>query len=265
MRSIRILPGAACAALAVLVVLSGTGLASAQGWGTIKGKVVYDGTPPKNQPVTVTADKTHCLSKGEILRNELVVNPKNKGVRWALVWLADVKDFKNPDKVPPIHPSLAKVPEKVEVDQPCCVFEPRMLGMREGTKLIFKNTAPIPHNILMTGGPLGPNGNPLVPSGRSHEESAVKARFLPWSYSCSIHGWMKGWVGVFKHPYFAVTDADGNFEIKNAPAGKWRLLLWQEKVGFVVQKSPQDRGIVIEVKDKSTTTIKDVKLKDSDD
>jgi hypothetical protein len=43
---------------------------------------------------------------------------------------------------------------------------------------------------------------------------------------------MKGWVRVFDHPYFAVTDADGNFVIKNAPAGKYQLVIWQEDMGF---------------------------------
>ena len=49
--------------------------------------------------------------------------------------------------------------------------------------------------------------------------------------SCSIHGSMKSWMRVFNHPYFAVTDANGNFEIKNAPAGKLNLVSWQESTG----------------------------------
>jgi hypothetical protein len=43
---------------------------------------------------------------------------------------------------------------------------------------------------------------------------------------------MEGFVKVFDNPYYAVTDGDGKFEIKNAPAGKLRVVYWQEKVGY---------------------------------
>ena len=55
----------------------------------------------------------------------------------------------------------------------------------------------------------------------------------PVVIECNIHPWMKGWVRVFDHPYFAVTDADGKFEIKNAPAGKYNIVMWQEGQGWV--------------------------------
>ena len=59
----------------------------------------------------------------------------------------------------------------------------------------------------------------------------VAERF-PIEVSCSIHHWMKCWVRVFDHPYFAVTDDNGKFEIKYAPKGKLRLFIWQETGGI---------------------------------
>ena len=50
--------------------------------------------------------------------------------------------------------------------------------------------------------------------------------------NCGIHGWMKGFIWVFDNPYFAVTDADGKFEIKNAPSGPVNLVVWQEEAGY---------------------------------
>ncbi len=44
---------------------------------------------------------------------------------------------------------------------------------------------------------------------------------------------MRAWVRVYDHPYHAVTDADGKFELKNAPAGKYNLVIWHEGVGWV--------------------------------
>ena len=50
----------------------------------------------------------------------------------------------------------------------------------------------------------------------------------PIQYKCTIHGWMTGYVRIFDHPYYAVTDENGKFEIKNAPAGKFRIVYWHE-------------------------------------
>jgi hypothetical protein len=44
---------------------------------------------------------------------------------------------------------------------------------------------------------------------------------------------MIGYVRVFNHPYFAITDEDGNFEMKTAPVGEWNLVVWQEEAGWV--------------------------------
>jgi hypothetical protein len=139
--------------------------------------------------------------------------------------------------------------KSVAIDQPCCAFEPRVIGMREGQELIVKNSSPIAHNANINGGLLGPVANPLLPPKGEATIGKPKARPLPLAYSCSIHGWMKGYIGVFKHPYFAVTDADGNFTIKDAPAGKYRLMIWQEQGWVIINpKNLKDRGKVIDIK-----------------
>src|SRR5947207_433926 len=99
--------GMAVAALALAAVLCAPGAAGAQGWGTVKGQVVFGGGAiPPNDKANVDKDQAHCLAKGDILRNELVVNPKNKGVRWVLVWLTDPSDSSKAAWDKPIHPSL---------------------------------------------------------------------------------------------------------------------------------------------------------------
>jgi len=258
-------PGAAMAALAVVAMLFVAAPARAE-WGTIKGTVVWGGgAVPANPPANVNKDQRVCLAKGPILTNEIVVNKKNLGVRWVLVWLADPKDHKNVAFTPPIHPSLKKFKETVEIDQPCCVFEPRVIGLREGQTLTVKNPAPVAHNFSINSINGGPVKNPLIPPGGQDVVKGFVPKYLPTPYSCSIHAWMKGYIGVFAHPYFAITDENGNFEIKNAPAGKFRLVLWQEKSGWVVMKNPRDVGKIIEVKDKETTDLGKIKLTISDD
>jgi len=239
--------------LAAVLGLIAPAAAQAQGWGTVKGTLVWGpATVPTPEKANVNKDQAHCLAKGPILVEDYVINPKNKGIQNALVFLVDATDIKKPL---PIHPSLKEVPAKpAEVDQPCCRFVPHVIGMREGQKLVVKNPAPVAHNFDIKGGALGPNENKLMPPGTNVTLEGIKARTLPVSYSCGIHSWMKGYVGVYNHPYFTVTDENGEFTIPKAPAGKYELVLWQEKKGFVFyNESTRKRGIPITIKADGTT------------
>src|SRR5205085_2148073 len=107
------------------------------------------------------------------------------------------------------------------------------LGMRQGQLLVAKNSSPVDHNFSWVGHPdCTQGGNVLIPKGKEHSVADLKAHYLPVTITCGLHKWMNARVRVFGHPYFAVTDADGNFEIKLAPAGKWKLFVWQEEIGF---------------------------------
>ncbi|HWM41104.1 MAG TPA: carboxypeptidase-like regulatory domain-containing protein, partial [Burkholderiales bacterium] len=48
---------------------------------------------------------------------------------------------------------------------------------------------------------------------------------------CDLHSWMKSWVVVAEHPFYAVTDAAGAYRIANVPPGKYRVRMWQEALG----------------------------------
>ena len=245
--------GLACAALALLAAPP----AHAQGWGTIKGQAVWaGGAVPERQKIDVTKDAPACLKNGPLFSDKIVVNPKNKGVRWVLVWLTDAE---SPNKALPVHPSLKAITGPVVVmDQPCCMFEPHIVALREGQTIEFKNSAGIAHNVKVDGGAKGPNINPILPPGQSVKVEEVEARKFPIPVSCSIHPWMKAYVGVYKGPYFAVTDENGHFEIKNAPAGKFRLMAWQEEQGWVAGDGgkPSGKGQLIEIKPGETTDVK---------
>jgi len=258
MRSRMTRPGGV-AALALVALFSVASLASAEGWGTIKGKITYekDAKLPDNPEVNITADKPFCTKDGKIYRDEWVVDSKTRGIKNVIVWLtsATASKVRLPDwdeKL--IHKDLKEVPKKLEVDQPICSFTPRVIVLREGTELIFKNSAKVSHNVSIDGGDMGPKINTAIPAGKDLSVGSVKARHLPIEYKCTIHPWMKGWLISFRHPYYAVTNEKGEFEIKNAPAGKWRLQIWHEGAGFV-QKDPQNRGVTITVEDGKTTQV----------
>jgi hypothetical protein len=80
---------------------------------------------------------------------------------------------------------------------------------------------------------------------------------LPTTVIDPLHNWMKGFIYVFPHPYFAITDQEGRFEITNAPAGKLRIVAWQEKAGFVFGSRD---GIEIDVAADKSLDLGDLKI-----
>jgi len=216
----------AMALLAAWYVAPSGALAQAEpkGWGTIKGQIVFGGAQvPEPKKLKVDKDQNHCLEKGDLYDETWIVNKKNKGVRDVFVWLEDPAG--NPL---PIHPKLNDVPQtEIVIDQPRCQFVPHAQAMREGQVLLAKNSSPIPHSFKYEGHPLkNAGGNFLMPPGAKVPVKTLKADNLRILVSCTIHPWMNALVRVYDHPYYAVTDKDGNFEIKLAPAGSYRLKVW---------------------------------------
>jgi hypothetical protein len=251
-------------AVAVLGCLSAATSLAADDWVTVKGKIVWDkkAAVPKREPIKATQDAELCVKDKEFLTEDYIVNQKNGGIKNVVVWLAPeptaaqlaalqkrtLKDFPSFDPKA-IHPAMAK-PSKpsVEIDQPCCRFIPHIVLAQEGQDMVIKNSAPVPHNAKWESTNNGAV-NPLLPAGGQFVVKGLKAERLPIKLECSIHRWMNAYVKVFDHPYFALTDDDGNFEIKNAPAGagKLRLFIWQETGGY--QGGAKGRlGETIEVK-----------------
>jgi hypothetical protein len=244
----RLAPALA-AAFGLLALAAGQHATRAQGagnWTTLKGQLVYGGpNVPARQPLNVNKDQNHCLAKGPVLSEEWVVDATTKGVKNGFVWL----DSDPPGKDLPVHPDLKAIKQKiVTVDQPQCAFVPHAFALREGQILTVKNSAPVAHNVGWMGGRIkNPGGNVIVPPGGQHVINNLKADRLPIQIKCDIHPWMRGWVRVFNHPYFAVTDEQGNFEMKSAPVGKFRMFIWHEAVGW--RKGVEGKnGEAIEIK-----------------
>jgi hypothetical protein len=209
----------------------------AGGWGAIQGHILWGGEkiPPRNtvnvqaQPECLLANPTADPAESTILDENILVEAKNKGLKNVFVYLL----VEPGDKIP-VHPSLQKFPQTVEIDQPACMFWPRAVGLREGQVFVVKNSSDIPHNIRWTGDAKAGNEgrNILINPGNQTEIKDLKAQRLPLPLECNIHGWMKGRLGVFSHPYFAITDDSGRFEIKDAPAGLHKLMIYHEEFGY---------------------------------
>ena len=237
--------------------------AQAGDWGSIKGRVVLDGATPKPTKITVDADPKECLKNGDLYTQEYVVDEKTKGVRWCAVFLIPIDAETVPTAKLNINPAAEPKEQRVVIDQPCCQFEPRVICIRAGKqKLTVNNPAPMTHNIKIDGGPVNIDLNQAVPPNNKLEvPDDWKAAKNAIPFSCTIHKWMKGYIRVFNHTYYAVTNAKGEFEIKDAPKGKCRLVIWHETGWVIGDKEPSKFGVPIEIPDGQTKDLGDYKLK----
>ena len=124
---------------------------AAGNWVTIKGQVVFPAGKeiPKRAALNVQQDKGHCLMKGPILDESVIVNPKNRGIKNVVVWLRP--DDPSPAaklKMEEIHPDDIKREAADVVDQPCCMFVERVTCARIGDAIVVKNPAPVVHNFF---------------------------------------------------------------------------------------------------------------------
>src|SRR5207248_1886685 len=76
-------------------------------------------------------------------------------------------------------------------------------------------------------------------------QATLVAERRPMALACDIHPWMKGYMMVFNHPFFAVTKEDGLFEITGVPAGAQNLVVWQEKVGYVTKGLARGQEVTV--------------------
>ncbi len=118
----------------------------------------------------------------------------------------------------------------VVLDQKGCLYTPQILAVQTGQKVIVKNSDPCVHNVH-TKPKENPEANQVqMPGGADLTFTFDKPEpFL--KFQCDVHPWMFAWVSVFDHPYFAISDKEGKFTIKNVPPGKYTLEAAHRKLG----------------------------------
>lgn len=214
--------------VASLIFVIASTVASAADWGTVTGRFVFDGTPPERLKVVLNKDVEFC-GKHEPRTEKLVVHPENRGIANVVIWL----DTKPGEKIA-VHPSFeATASAKIRLANKGCRFEPHVCVLRTGQTLLIENPDQVDHN---TAAGLDRNApfNDLTPAGKSVQRPRFnQSERLPAQLQCSIHPWMIGWLVVKDHPYVAVTDEHGRFELKNLPAGEQTFVVWHELPGHV--------------------------------
>ena len=207
--------------------------------GNLEGKVVFQGTVPSPRKVIPTQDQQVCGGPRDEPR--IVLGPDNT-VQGAIVYLKGVekgKAFEKPKK-PPV------------VDNVKCKFEPEIQVVSVGTEILIVNSDPVLHNThgyLITDSRRGRTVfNQAMPQKGQQVKSTLK---LPGmiDVACDVHGWMQAWILVAENPYYAVTEKNGTFAIKDIPPGKYTLATFQPHTG--VRETP----VTVEAKKTSNVNV----------
>ena len=203
--------------------------------GTLTGKVNFQGKSPKKKTLKMDADPVCGSShKTPPYRESFIIN-EDGYLKNVIVYLKDIKYD-------------GEIPKKQAIlDQKGCMYAPHVQGMMVGQELLIKNSDATLHNIH--GMPtINSEFNFAMPKVVKEKETSFSSVEDPFYIKCDVHPWMKSWVLVQDHPFFAVTDENGNYTIENIPPGTYEVIAWQEK--FKMKRAITK---TVEVKDSEET------------
>lgn len=191
--------------------------------GHVTGRIAFDGTPPKPSAVRMDSDP-NCVQPGVTVTDSPVVVGDGGGLQNVFVY---VKDGLGNLRFPiPSTPIL--------LDQKGCRYLPHVFGAQVGQTVEVLNSDPTLHNVhaVPTANQEFNTGQPLAGMKHVHRFS-TKEVMVP--FKCDVHPWMRAFVGVLDHPYFAVSAADGAFSLKGLPPGTYTVEAWHETLGTQTQ------------------------------
>ena len=195
--------------------------------GTIRGTVKFDGTPPVNPKLPVGGNaECAALHSGPVTDEAVLV--QDGRLKNALVYVKSGLDAY----------VFAWPKEPIRVMNEGCIYVPRVSGAMIHQPIEFLNNDPTAHNIHGFSSQ-GDFNFTLLGKGLSNQVKLAKPE-LPLRVKCDLHPWMSGSVGVFAHPYFRVTGADGTFLLEGLPAGEYEIEAWHERLGTKSLKKKLD-------------------------
>jgi hypothetical protein len=185
--------------------------------GSVSGKVTFKGKVPKAMKMKVTKNADVC---GTSKTSEELLVGGGGALKNAVVYLKGIKKGKAVNK------------GVVQLGQVKCVYTPHVQAAVKGSKLHLESSDPIMHNVH---GKMKKGGRMLFNVGMPGNNTVVKKKLRRAGLAEIIcdagHTWMKAYIYVFEHPYFAVTGADGKFDLGDVPPGNYELVVWHEKLG----------------------------------
>jgi hypothetical protein len=209
-------------ACVVFVFFSSVSVAVA---GNVTGKINFKGSKPAATKIKMSADpKCVKMHDGkDVESDQVIVNP-NGTLQNVFVYIKSGVKAKYPTPK-----------EKITFDQKGCTYHPRVFGMMVSQPIEIINSDPTLHNVHSL-----PKNNTQFNIAQPKQGMKMTKTFdkpeVMVKIKCEVHNWMAAYVGVLDHPFYAVSDDKGNFEIKNLPAGDYEIEAWHEKYGTKTMK-----------------------------
>jgi hypothetical protein len=202
-------------------------------------------------------------SGGAVYDDRIQIDADTRGLKNVVVWLRpDDDDPKAAFPAAKVHPDLAKVKAVTHtVSSRFCRFDKPVIAARAGDTLEFVNAGTVTIAPSLT---LGDHQSTHT-IRRDDRPTAVKGLKAGSGYfSDAVHPAWKadalqglspwGRIFVFDHPYFAVTNETGEFELKDVPKGKWRVMYLHAgsgyhtgkvgRLGFAVDVEGDKKGVM---------------------
>ena len=201
--------------------------------GTISGVVSFNGTPPAPKKIDTTADPICGQKNPNLQTDDTVVKDGKLANVFVYVKEGSVEGGKKVGDY-----SWATPTTEVQLDQNGCHYVPHVLGVQVNQKLKITNSDATTHNIHPTP-KLNQEWNQSQSAGQGPIEKSFSRAEVLIPVKCNQHPWMKSYIGVMKHPLFAVSSPDGAFEITGVPAGTYTVVAWREGGAAGTEKTMQ--------------------------
>jgi plastocyanin len=214
--------------------------AAALSAGEITGRVTLNGTPPPERAITPLKDDPLCGKLiTEVPKTQFYVVSPDKGLADVVVMLKGIKGKSTGASASP-----------AVLDQKLCLYTPQILAVQTGQTLLVKNSDPVLHNVHTKPTSAGNKEQNLAQmAGGPDLKFTFSAAENFLKFQCDVHPWMFAWVTVVDHPYFAITDKDGKFTIRDVPPGTYKITALHRK------GAPTGIDKDVEVKDGEAATV----------
>jgi hypothetical protein len=188
--------------------------------GSVAGVVNFTGTAPEPEVIQMEGEPDCAATYTDGPFSETVAVNDNGTLANTFVYVKTGLEGMN----------FATPSEPVVLDQDGCRYHPHVLGVQTDQTVLIRNSDPVSHNIHPN--PTNSRSfNISQPTQDMETERSFPAAEIMIPVSCDIHSWMSAYIGVVDHPYFAVTGADGSFELPNLPPGDYVIEAWHETYG----------------------------------
>lgn len=199
--------------------------------GTVTGNITFTGAAPEPKKIDTSADAQCTAKAANLMSEEWAV--KDGKVANTFVY---IKDGTLADGTKIGDYTFATPTTAATLDQNGCHYKPHVFGVVVKQSISISNSDPTTHNVHFTP-KNNPDWNQSQPNGAAPLTHKLNASEVLVPVKCNQHPWMKAYVGVLKHPFFAVSAEDGTFTIKGVPPGKYTVVAWHEGPGAGTEKT----------------------------